>query len=82
MKLNNILIPVLKSKLFWISFILLIVGVIFGYLETTFYQYIDESGVLIESYFMPLSFLFIFIGAIGLFIFVVKLILLKVKKNA
>ena len=49
----------LKSKMFWFSFIFLVMGIIFGYLENTFYQYIDENGFLIESFFMPLSFLYI-----------------------
>ena len=62
----------LKSKMFRISFILLATGVIFGYLENTFYQYIDENGVLRESWFMPLGFLCIFAGGIGLFIVAVK----------
>jgi len=73
---------ILKSKVFWLSFILFAMGIAFGYLENTFYQYIDENGVLIESWFMPLSFLCIFIGGIGLFSFAVKAIWLAIKKSA
>ena len=69
----------LKSKMLWIGFILLVIGTIFGYLENTFYQYIDENGVLIESWFMPLSFLCMFIGGTGLFIFAIKTIWLILK---
>ena len=72
----------LKSKVFWFSIILFAMGIAFGYLENTFYQYIDENGVLIESWFMPLSFLCIFIGGIGLFFVAVKAIWLTIKKSA
>ena len=70
-----------KSKMFWISFILLATGVIFGYLENTFYQYIDENGVLRESWLMPLAYLCIFSGAIGFSIVAVKAIW-RTLKNA
>ena len=71
----------IKSKMFWFSLIVLAIGIAFGYLENTFYQYVDESGVLHESYFMPLSFLCIAIGGIGFFVFVIKTIWLTVKKR-
>ena len=62
----------MKSRLLWFSFILLIMGIAFGCFENTFYQYIDENDVLIESWFMPLSFLCIFFGSLGVFFVVVK----------
>jgi hypothetical protein len=49
-------------------------------LEHTLYQYIDENDVLIESWFMPLSFLCIFLGGIGLFFVAVQAIWLAIKK--
>jgi hypothetical protein len=67
--------------MFWFSFIFLVMGITFGYLENTFYQYIDENGFLIESFFMPLSFLCIFIGGIVFFIFAIKTIWMTVKKR-
>ena len=73
---------IIKSKIFWLSFILLAMGLAFGYIENTFYQYIDENGVLIESWFMPLSFLCIFIGGIGLFFFAAKAIWFAIKESA
>jgi hypothetical protein len=54
-------------------------GITFGYLENTFYQYIDENNVLGESWFMPLSFLCIFVGGIGLFFVAVEAIWLLIK---
>jgi hypothetical protein len=32
-------------------------GTAFGDIENTYYQYFDENVVLVESWFMPLSFL-------------------------
>ena len=72
----------IKSKIVWLSFILFAMGIAFGYIENTFYQYIDENGVLIESWFMPLSFLCIFLGGMGLLIIAVKTIWLAIKKQA
>jgi len=45
----------MKSKLLWFSSILFIMGIAFGYFENSFYQYIDENDVLVESWFMPLA---------------------------
>jgi hypothetical protein len=73
---------IIKSKIFWLSFILLAMGLVFGYIENTFYQYIDENGVLIESWFMPLSFLCIFLGGMGLLFIVFKTIWLVIKIQA
>jgi hypothetical protein len=73
---------IIKSKIFWLSFILLAMGLVFGYIENTFYQYIDENGVLIESWFMPLSFLCIFLGGMGLLFIVFKTIRLVIKIQA
>lgn len=73
---------IIKSKLLWFSFIILIMGIAFGYFENTFYQYIDENDVLIESWFMPLSFLCIFIGSLGVFFVAVKATWLAIKKSA
>ena len=71
---------IIKSKIVWLSFILFAMGIAFGYIENTFYQYIDENGVLIESWFMPLSFLCIFLGGMGLLFIAVKTIWLAIKK--
>ena len=73
---------IIKSKIVWLSFILFAMGIAFGYIENTFYQYIDENGVLIESWFMPLSFLCIFLGGMGLLFITVKTILLAIKNQA
>lgn len=39
-----------------------LIGVVFGFIENTFYQYIDEDGLLHESVFMPLGVIFAAIG--------------------
>ena len=73
---------IIKSKIVWLSFILFAMGIAFGYIENTFYQYIDENGMLIESWFMPLSFLCILLGGMGLLFITVKIIWLAIKKQA
>jgi predicted PurR-regulated permease PerM len=72
----------IKSKILWLCFILFAMGTAFGYIENTYYQYIDEKGALVESWFMPLSLLCIFLGGIGLFFVVVKTIWLATNKKA
>ena len=69
-KMKNIL----KNKIFLFSLALLTTGIVFGYCENKYYQYVDTNGVLVESWFMPLSFLFIFLGGIGLLAIIVKAI--------
>jgi hypothetical protein len=70
----------MKNKLFWFSLILLVTGIIFGNIENTYYQYLDNNNVLIESWFMPLSILFIFLGTLGLLFIAIKASLLAIKK--
>ena len=53
---------------------LLFVGFAFLLMENTFYQYLDEEGVLHESFFMPLGVLGLTLGIIFLVYYgVVKL---------
>ena len=73
---------ILKNRTFWLSLALFFTGMAFGYLEHTFYQYIDENDVLVESWFMPLSFLCIFVGGIGMLFVAVQAIWLAIKKDA
>ena len=40
---------IIKSKILWISFVMFVMGIAFGYIENTHYQYIDENDVLVES---------------------------------
>jgi hypothetical protein len=53
-----------KEKAIVSSILLLFSGCTFFILENVFYQYIDKDGVLHESFFMPLSFLCIFLSVI------------------
>lgn len=73
--MNNIL----RNKVFIISILFFIVGVVFIILENTFYQYLDENSVLQESFFLPLGFLFIFIGFLGFIFLILKYLYLKIK---
>ncbi|EED36160.1 conserved hypothetical protein [Luminiphilus syltensis NOR5-1B] len=42
----------------------LLTGGVFVWLESTFYQYLDEDGVLNETMFLPLGALLILIGTV------------------
>ena len=75
---NSIMKQFIKSKILWLSFFLFTMGTAIGGIENTYYQYIDENVAFIESWFMPLSFLCIFLGGIGLFFVVVKTIWLAI----
>ena len=70
---------VLKNKFLWVNIFLCITGFIFLILESTFYQYIDENNVLQESLFLPLGFIFLFIGLLGFIFLMLKYLFLKIK---
>ena len=59
------------NKLFVLSLIFLGVGIIFIVAENSFYQYVDDKGVLHESLFMPLGMISIFAGTLVLFFYVI-----------
>ena len=69
----------MKNKFFICSIIFFILGIVFIILENTFYQYIDENNVLQESLFMPLGFIFLFIGLLGFIFLMLKYLFLKIK---
>ena len=58
--------PKLVSKSLVAGLVFLLMGGVFVWLENTFYQYLDEDGVLQESLFLPLGALFILIGIVML----------------
>ena len=72
---------VLKSKIFLASLFLLVLGVTFLFLENTFYQYLDEDGVLHESFFLPLGCLSLISGVLGLLVTGIKLIWTYLRRN-
>jgi xanthine/uracil permease len=47
----------------------LVIGLIFGFIQNKYYGYMDDDGVIHDSWFMPLSFIFIAIGIV-LFAFI------------
>ena len=59
--------PKLVSKSLVAGLVFLLVGGVFVWLENTFYQYLDEDGVLQESLLLPLGALLILIGVVMLF---------------
>jgi len=71
---------IFKNKFFLFCLFLIFSGILFGYLETTFYQYIDLDGVLHESLFLPLSVFSILTGIFGLIFIITRQIFLEKKK--
>ena len=60
------------NKKFTIALVLLGLGIIFLILENTFFQYVDNDGILHESFFLPLSVLSIAVGVLFLFFLIIQ----------
>jgi hypothetical protein len=78
-------LPLIKGKkptrLTFLGIIILFIGIIFLKLEGVFYgNRLDENNVIQESWFMPLSIIFIFVGVIILLIQFILFILHIFKK--
>ncbi|KGJ93637.1 DUF3955 domain-containing protein [Colwellia psychrerythraea] len=54
------------NNIFFLSLLLLGLGIVFIIAENSFYQYVDDSGVLHESLFMPLGVLSFWMGILFL----------------
>ena len=68
-----------KNTMLITSLLLLLVGIAFLLLENTFYQYIDEDGILRESFFMPLGFLSIILGFTLLLVMTIRKLISRKK---
>ncbi len=64
-----------------ISAISIVVGALCMILENTFYQYIDEEGILHESLFMPIGVLLVSLGLAGLVYSLAKLFVQSKRKH-
>ncbi|HBY84276.1 MAG TPA: hypothetical protein DEO86_00210 [Colwellia sp.] len=60
------------NKIFILSLLLLSLGIVFIVAENSFYQYVDDKGVLHESLFMPLGMISIFMGILALFFYLIQ----------
>lgn len=60
------------NKIFILSLLLLTLGIVFLIAENSFYQYVDDKGVLHESLFMPLGMSSIFVGTLVLFFYLIQ----------
>lgn len=65
----------MKYKPFFLGLFFILIGVIFTMLENTFYQYVDENGILHESLFIPLGIIFTIVGLLILIVFSVRKLL-------
>lgn len=55
---------IFMSKLTIAGIIAVILGFVSGYIQNTYYGYVDEQGILHDSIFLPLSFLLITLGVV------------------
>ena len=65
----------LKSKAGFLGLCFLLIGIISLIIENTYYQYLDEGGVLQESFFLPMSVFSLIIGAILIIISIINKII-------
>jgi hypothetical protein len=52
------------SKMMILGLSLIALGIICNFIQSTYYGHVDSEGVLHDSLFLPLSFIFGFIGAL------------------
>ena len=70
----------LKFKVGFSGLFFLLIGVISLVIENTYYQYLDENGVLQESFFLPMSVFSFIIGAILIIISIINKIIKIVRQ--
>ena len=70
----------LKFKAGFSGLFFLLIGVISLVIENTYYQYLDENGVLQESFFLPMSVFSFIIGAILIIISIINKIIKIVRQ--
>ena len=73
----NILI---KTKPFLVSLFFLFLGVLSLVMENIFYRYVDQNGVLQESFFLPMGTVSLLLGVAGLIVSIIWFYLKRMKK--
>ena len=73
----NILI---KTKPFLVSLFFLFLGVLSLVMENIFYGYIDQNGVLQESFFLPMGTASFLLGVVGLIVSIIWFYLKRMNK--
>jgi hypothetical protein len=69
------------SKLTIAGITFIILGLISGYMQNTYYGYVDAEGVLHDSFFLPLSVLLLILGVLLLIIALLVMLFKKAKKK-
>lgn len=69
----------MKDKLFIASTIMLVSSALFGVLEIRFYGDIGSDGVLQESLFLPLAFIFFALAIVLYLLLIIKWIRTKIR---
>jgi|GEM_PF-2367077 len=63
------------------GFTLLVVGAISGYIQNTYYGYVDDAGIVHDSIFLPLGVLCIILGTVILLASVVRYLCKKYRSE-
>ena len=71
---------VTKTKPFLVSLFFLFLGILFLAMENIFYGYIDQDGVLQESFFLPIGTLSLLLGVAGLIVSIIWFYLKRMEK--
>ena len=70
----------IKTEPFLVSLLFLFLGILSLVMENIFYGYIDQNGVLQESFFLPLSAFSFLFGVVGLIISIIWFYFKSLKK--
>lgn len=54
----------MTKKLFIASAVLFLIGLVFGWIQNSYYGYVDAEGILRDSLFLPLSVFSLLLGVI------------------
>lgn len=71
----------MKNKILLSDMLFISIGAVFLLLENTFYQYVDENGLLHESLFLPLGMFSLIFGFILLLIYMAKILMRLFSKS-
>ena len=71
----------INTKLFLASLFFMILGILSLFMENIFYGYIDQNGVLQESFFLPMSSFSFSLGLVAMIFSIIRLYLKRFNKS-
>jgi hypothetical protein len=60
------------NKLILSGSVFVVLGIVSGIIQNTYYEYVDANGILHDSLFLPLSFLLVALGSIFLLFGIIR----------